>query len=231
MIAIVCGLLAAGLAYQYLHYMKTRYQPDDLIQVVRARTDITRDSVITADQVEVVNVPAKYSHPNAVNNKQEIVGKIAVADISAGEEILQQKFLSAQDRGDRLAYSVPVNKRAVAIPINAISGVAGYVKPGDHVDIIATLDIPGGESGGGDTTYTILTLQDIEVLAVGASAAGDSKKTEGGGTMTLAVSVSEAQPLVLASERGNLRLLLRSPVDEARNELQPFKLKDFIPQY
>lgn len=230
MIAIICGLLAAGLAYRYLHYMKTCYQPDDLIQVVRARTDIARDSVITADQVEVINVPAKYSHPSAVKNKQEIVGKIAVSDISTGEEILQQKILSAKDREDRLAYSVPVNKRAVSIPINEISGVAGHVKVGDRVDIIATLDIPGGDSGGGDMTYTILTLQDIEVLAVGASTSGDAKKTEANNTMTLAVSVSEAQPLVLASERGNIRLLLRSPVDEARNELLPMKLRDFISQ-
>ncbi|MDD3269410.1 MAG: Flp pilus assembly protein CpaB [Syntrophomonadaceae bacterium] len=233
-IALLFGL-AAGLAfYRYLQDVKELYRPDNLIQVVRAREAISKDSVINEEQVEIATLPAKYVHPDALVKENAVIGKIATSNISPGEEILKGRLLSAQDSEHRLAYTIPVSKRAVSIPIDNINGVSGFIEVGDRVDIIGTIDIPLPTTQGHETmrTYSILTLQDIEVLAVGENPdlAVNQKNPVGAKTITLSVSLQEAQPLVLASERGKLRLLLRHPVDKSRAVLTPFQLQDFLAQ-
>jgi len=230
-IAVLCGLMASLLFYRYLQDIKTRYLPDDLIKVVRATTPIERDTLITDNQVEVLQLPAKYVHPDSLQDKESVVGKIAVSDIAAGEEILKQKLLSPSDKTRRLAYSVPENKRAVSIPIDSISGVSGFIEPGDRVDIVGTVDIPVQDYQGNEkpASFSILVLQDIEVLAVGINPDANGRESSSGDkTLTLAVSTEEAQPLVLASERGRLRLLLRSPIDDSKADLEPYQLEDFL---
>lgn len=226
-IAIICGVLAAGLFYLYIQDVKKQYQPDDLITVVKARADLKRDSVVTEEMLESVELPGKYVHPDSVQNRQEAVGKIVGSDISAGEIILKQKLVGKDSSPDRMAYRVPDSKRAVAIGINNISGVAGYIKEGDYVDIYATLDVAGTSGVGEEATYTVLTLQDIEVLAVGSNFGKD----EGGGgdnTITLAVSPQQASALILASERGSVRLALRSPVDHDLTTVPPLQLPGLV---
>jgi pilus assembly protein CpaB len=230
-IAIICGLVASFLSYRYLQDIKSRYSPDDLVPVVMAKITINKDSPIKAEQLKVENLPGKYVHPDALHNVKDVAGKIATTSIIAGEEILGPKLLSSADKANRLAYMIPGSKRAVSIPVNEISGVAGFVKVGDRVDIMATIDLPSGTDQVTEKPigYSILTLQDIEVLAIGENPEILDKKSPGGGkTLTLAVSLQEAQPLVLASERGNLRVLLRSPVDQSRTNLAPFQLKNFL---
>jgi len=229
-IALFCGLIAAFLSYQYLQEASVRYMPDDLIKVVKASKEIEKDSIISSSDIEVVTMPAKYTHPDVLRDKQEVVGRVATADISAGEQVLNSKVILDGDVPDRLSYTIPESKRAVSIPINEISGVSGFIEVGDRVDIIATLDIPvtGDKGTEKDETFSILALQNIEVLAIGNNSESSKKSSSEDETLTLAVSVQEAQPLVLASERGNLRLLLRSPVDDAKCNIAPMQLKDFI---
>jgi len=230
-IAIICGLVASFLSYCYLQDLKSRYSPDDLVPVVVAKITISKDTQINSEQLKVENLPSKFVHPDALHNVEDVTGRIATNRIIAGEEILGPKLLSSADKAGRLSYTIPSSKRAVSIPVNEISGVSGFIKVGDRVDIMATIDIPTVSPQGVEkpTSYSILTLQDIEVLAVGENPEILDKKNPGGGkTLTLAVSLQEAQPLVLASERGNLRVLLRSPVDPSRLNLTPFQLKNFL---
>ncbi|MEA1961387.1 MAG: Flp pilus assembly protein CpaB [Bacillota bacterium] len=232
-IAVICGLAAAGLSYYYLQGVKERYQPDDLVQVIKAKVDIKQDTLITADQIEVIQSPKKYVHPQAQGVKNDVIGKIAISKIVAGEEILEGNLLSAGDKAHRLAYAIPAGSRAVSVPVNDVSGVSGFVKPGDRVDIIATVDIPMPDSQGVEkpVAFSVLTLQDIEVLAVGGNPDTVIKKNDSGvDTLTLSVTNEEAQPLVLASERGSLRLLLRSPVDHSHTMPAPYQIKDFMQQ-
>jgi pilus assembly protein CpaB len=225
-IAIVCGLIAAVLSYQYLHAVKNRYRPDDLVKVVKALKDIPKDTMITDDKVTVIEIPSKYSHPDALQSREAVIGKTAFVDINAGEEILSRKIVGDANRKDRLAYNVPQGMRAVSIPVDDVSGVGNYIKPGDKVDVMATVDI---DTGGGGNTYTVLTLQNIEVLAVGSFKDMSGKKTDNSKPiLILAVSVAQASPLVLASERGNLRLLLRPPVDQSTTYLAPLQLQNLI---
>lgn len=230
-IAIICGLVASFLSYRYLQDIKSRYAPDDLVPVVIAKVTISKDTPIKAEQLKVENLPGQYVHPNTMHSVKDVVGKIATSNIISGETILESKLVSASDKANRLAYAIPGSKRAVSVPINEISGVSGFIKVGDRVDIMATLDLPAPNSLPNDKPIasTILTLQNIEVLAIGDNPESiDKKNPAGAKTLTLAVSLQEAQPLVLASERGNLRILLRSPVDQSKSAIPPFQIKNFL---
>ncbi|MGI6488870.1 MAG: Flp pilus assembly protein CpaB [Syntrophomonadaceae bacterium] len=230
-LAVIFGLVAALLAYQYTEKVKARYEPDNLVEVVKAAVDISRDSIITPEQVEVERVPAQFSHPAAARSQQAIIGKVATSDISAGEQILTSKVLTDKSKAGRLAYCIPEGKRAVSIAVNPVIGVAGLVKPGDRVDVIGTVDL---DSGGTSVVVTTIFLQDIEVLAVGktmtesrAVSVAEAKEIEAK-TMTLAVSPEEVRSLVLVAERGSIRLALRSPVDEGRAVLPPCNLQNAV---
>ncbi len=229
-IAIICGLVASLLSYRYLQDIKSRYAPDDLVPVVIANVNIVKDTVIKAEQLKTENLPGQYVHPHAIHEVKDAAGKIATANIAAGEDVLDSKLVSSADKASRMAYMIPGSKRAVSIPVNEISGVAGFIKVGDRIDIMATMDLSAtAEATDKPIAYSVLTLQNIEVLAVGENPESLDKKSSGGSkTLTLAVSLQEAQPLVLASERGNLRILLRSPVDQSKTNLAPFQLKNFL---
>lgn len=224
LIALLCGLMAALLFFQYMQKIKAGYQPDDLVQVVVASQNIKKDSVLTSGQLKTVEMPARYVAADSIHDQEKVNGKIAIVDIVAGEPILSQKLLSGSNK-EKLSYSVPVSRRAVAIPIDAVSGVAGNVQAGDRVDIIGTLDIAAGNSEK-PVSYSIYTLQDIPVLAVDSSntkKAGNTKST-----MVLSVAPEEVQKLVLMSERGNIRLVLRSPIDKSKVVLPPLSLEDLL---
>lgn len=229
--AILCGTAAAFLFYMFVQDVKTQYQPDDLISVARARVDITRDTLITEEMIEMIPMPQKYAHPQAVRNPGDIIGRIAAGHVSSAEIILESKVVDSSSNKDRLAYQVPASKRAVAIGVDSISGVAGYLQEGDRVDIFATVDLDDPSGSAGATSFTVLTLQDIMVLAVGSSTELDQKKSgTGGRTITLALAPQEASALILASERGTLRLALRSPVDRSLTSVPPFQLRDLLAQ-
>ena len=227
-IAIICGLIAAGLFYVFLLQVEEQYRPDDLVTVVKAAQPIAADEVIRLEQLMTAEVPAKYAHPNGARDTADVVGKISTTDIAAGEEVIKEKLVGEKEKVGRLAYNVPLNKRAVAIEINEASAVSYNVQPGDHVDVMATLDIGGGVAET-DVSATLFVLQDVEVLSVGVKGqVANAENTSVANTLTLAVTPEQARPLVLASERGELRLLLRSPVDNSQYILPAFRINNFI---
>lgn len=222
-ISIACGLIAAVLFYLYLGQVEKKYRPDDLVQVVRAAQPITADEVIKSGQLITEEVPSRYAHANGIREASEALGKISNVDIAVGEEIIQEKLVGEEDKRARLAYSVPLNKRAVAVTINETSAVSFNIQVGDHVDVMATIDVSSVDSKV-DPATTVLILQDIEILSVGSAMADEDKNNTGMlSTLTLAVTPEQARPLVLASERGAIRLMLRSPVDDSQFSLPAYK--------
>jgi pilus assembly protein CpaB len=227
-IAILCGLLASFSSYQYIQKLKTSYEPDDLVTVAVASKNIKADSIITNDQVELRKIPAQYTLNSCFHQKEQVVGKAATDEIVAGEQILPSKLLSSTAKSDRLSYKIPISKRAVSIAVDSVSGVSGYIQPGDRVDILGTLDI--SVANGKPSTWTVFTLQNIQVLAVGDNTAASNKKSSSTtkSTLVLAVAPEEVQRLVMVSERGNIRALLRSPVDHSKVMAYPYPLENLL---
>src|SRR5438034_5430525 len=111
--------------------------------------------------------------------------------------------------------------RATSVRSNEIMGVAGFLYPGSHVDVLCTFNLPGTSAG--PITQTV--LQDVEVLTAGQTIEADPKgKPQTVNVVTLLLNPEDSQKLQLASSQGSIQFVLRSCVDKKSVELRPTRL-------
>jgi pilus assembly protein CpaB len=227
-IAFISAVLAALALYVYWVRSTRARQPEapkaETVAVVVASEDITAESVLEADKLGTVELPADEVPRNAASDPGQVVNKVALVVLPAGQVIRTDQVVQPGP-SHGLAWTVPSGMRAVTVAIDPISGVAGFLKPGNRVDVLATMEQ-------GDTTVVVTVLQDRELLALGPEAqpttgpekgeggAPEAKREEGQRpSATLAVTPNQAQDLVLADQKGELRLALRPATDHRTSPL------------
>lgn len=211
-LAVIFGVAAAYGTYQYITGMENRYRESgNFVPVAVAAVKIPSRQVITEQMVTFTEIPSNYVNPSVLGKPGDVVGKIARGDIYPGEHIIKNKIAESNDPADGLAMVIEPGRRAVTVAVNDVTGVAGLLKTGDHVDILGTVTVSK------DNIVTSTILQDIKVLAVNKSMGGlaDPKQPQNG-TLTLSVNPYEAQHLTLTAEKGSIRVLLRTPSDTAK---------------
>lgn len=210
-IAALLSLATSGLVYNYLSGISTKPQADSATVVI-AKTNISPKTRITADMVQESQTPVTYIQPGAVGNAKLAIGALARDQIAAGEQITERRLIIEGKTGGFTGI-IPSDKRAITIAVNEVSGVAGFVKPGDWVDVVATFD----QSAAGDNVSHVI-MQSILVLASNRDSAAGSKTTTKDSnekeviktaTITLAVTPEEAAQLTIAEDKGKVRLALR----------------------
>ncbi|MDD4334525.1 MAG: Flp pilus assembly protein CpaB [Desulfotomaculaceae bacterium] len=234
-LAIVIGLIAAAGIYLFLdHTKKTYADSGDFIKVVVARQQIPAKTQISAQMIELKDVPAKYVHERAAVDAREAVGKITRSEILPGEQVLRDRLVKDKESGDGLALQIPPGKRAMTVAVNEVSGLAGLVRPGDRVDVLGTFDLQGAV-GQEKSSITTLLIQNIDVLSIDQSTgpAGESsqdgkKTTTSARTITLSVTPEQAQPLALCSEKGTIRLALRPAIDQEFINLPSIRMNQLV---
>jgi pilus assembly protein CpaB len=147
----------------------------------------------------------------AMLKKEDVVGRGVIANIVEGEPIVESR-LATKGAGAGLAATIPPGMRAVAIRVNEVVGVAGFVVPGQRVDILVMGQPPGGSQGTGTIIRTI--LQNIEVLSAGQNIEKDSQgKPVTVQVVNLLVTPEQAETLSLISNDMRIQLVLRNPLD------------------
>lgn len=224
--AVFSGLIF-GLSLFY--YLKTVQNSSalDLKPLVVAAADIPARTIIQADQLEIREIPVQGYPQGGSSGIEELAGKILLVNVKKGDALLspmlEDSYKAESAPGilpGSFSFTVPEGKRAMAIPVSQIGSVGYKIKPGDHVDILVTMDIRDEQSG--DTvSITSLAAQDVLVLHTGTNPPGDSDKNQTSSSYILAVSVSEAMAVTLGSEKGSLRLLLRNPANKERHTYPP----------
>jgi pilus assembly protein CpaB len=149
---------------------------------------------------------------NAVLKREDVIGRGVTTTIYQGEPILENR-LAPKGAGGGLAAMIPSGMRAVAVRVNDVVGVAGFVVPGMRVDILISGNPPGpGQAATGSLTRTL--LQNIEVLSAGQDFKKDNEgKPLGVGVVNLLVTPEQAEMLSLASNQTTIQLVLRNPLD------------------
>jgi len=148
---------------------------------------------------------------NAITKKEEAVGRGVIANIYEGEPLLDSR-LAAKGAGAGLAATIPQGMRAVAIRVNEVVGVAGFVVPGQRVDVLVLGQPPGGSSSTGTLAKTI--LQNIAVLSAGQNIQKDSEgKPVTVQVVNVLVTPEQAETLSLISNDMRIQLVLRNPLD------------------
>jgi len=149
----------------------------------------------------------------ALLKAEDAIGRGVVAPIYDGEPILENR-IAGRGAGAGLAATIPPGMRAVAVRVNDIVGVAGFVSPGTHVDILIAGNPPGGNTQNvGTLTKTL--LQNVEVLSAGQNIQKDAEgKPVSVGVVNMLVTPEQAEILSLASNETRIQLILRNPLDK-----------------
>jgi pilus assembly protein CpaB len=148
----------------------------------------------------------------AVLKKEDLVGRGVVSNIFQGEPMLDAR-LAPKGAGAGLAATIPPGMRAVAIRVNEIIGVAGFVLPGMRVDVLIAGTAPGVKQNVGTMSRTL--LQNIEVLSAGQNIQKDAEgKPVSVPVVNLLVTPEQAETLSLASTETKIQLVLRNPLDQ-----------------
>src|SRR5215217_1094088 len=168
--------------------------------------------------IDRVSVPARNALKNRVLSLDQLRNRSAAVNIPAGEQLLLERWVGAEDVPGRQLLSIPEGHQAVSVGVDLVRQVAGFVTPGDRVNVAVTM--PEGGEGGDKTQYV---LQDVRVLAVGATALTRSSTQANGGrvnqgrgsqtltAVTLAVLDKDVTLVIHAAEEGSIYLTLLPP--------------------
>src|SRR5262249_46962703 len=142
---------------------------------------------------------------------QEVIGRGLVLPVIQNEPILPMK-LAGKEEGAGLPPAIPPGLRAVSVRVNEVIGVSGYVLPGTHVDVVATVSPTQQHQ---DTTSKVI-LTNVQVLAAGTKIERDTERDKPipVNVVTLHVNPDESERLTLAANEGKIQLALRNPLDQ-----------------
>ncbi|MFW5868106.1 MAG: Flp pilus assembly protein CpaB [Armatimonadota bacterium] len=228
-VAAIIAVVVAGLVYFVL---SRETAPEESIEaqtvnVLVATQDISPFTTITPEMLESNEMDTRAAPAGALNAPEQAIGKVSQSSIIRGQTI------TSSDVGPRsaqqgLTFAIPEGLRAVTVALDPISGVGGFVFPGDRVDVLSTFQQ-------GEVAVTRTILQNVEVLAMneqttrpaatGTAAAqttgqttdegaqeqdgGDAPATVQVKSATLAVTPDQAQSLLLSAFKGAVHLALR----------------------
>jgi pilus assembly protein CpaB len=212
-IAVLLGLFAVFLVRNYLHSASGQTQPTQgaTVPVVVASAQIDRGATVEGAQLKVANYPADAVPTGAFRNITDLTGaapdkRVALRAIAANEPVLPEKISGP---GGRLVLSASLTPgmRAVSLRSNDVAGVAGFVLPGDRVDILLTRTAGGGE-------VTQVLAENVRVLGVDQLDDDSANKPQVARAVTVEVKPDQAQAISLAQAVGQVSLSLRHVSDE-----------------
>ena len=190
----------------------------EMVEVIVARAEIPFAGPIESQMLTTQKWPAEFAPSNMFTSMDAVIGqdqeqpRRARRPISAGEPLLASKVSNFGERVT-IVQTLGPNRRAMAISVDAVSSVGGFVTPGDKVDILLTQD-----SGDGMKTATL--LQDIRVIGTDQDSDETRDQARVARTVTVDVTPEESQKLALAQRVGRLSLSLRTLDDDTQWPIQ-----------
>ena len=216
-VAVFFGLVAAYGIYNFLRQKgqeaeALRQQTQNVVVAVQelpAGTAIN-DDMIKKGMVKGVQWPKASVPPGSFSSPEQVMGKTNRLKIMAGEAILESRLTG---EGAGLTTRLEAGKRAMALRVDEIIGVSGFIVPDDRVDVIVTTTPPGNKNQ--DDKVSKIVLQNKRVLSVAQSVEQKDGKPQVARSITVEVTPEESEKLSLATQEGQIVLALRSTGDDA----------------
>ena len=203
--SVVFGVGAVLIAKNWLNDSQKELT-EEQVNIVIATVIIPTGTIIEAKHVNLTVFPKSMAPDKAINDLESVIGKVAKNQFYIGD-IMRSERLAYQGDGSYLASLIGKNMRAITIRVNDIVGVAGFLLPGNKVDILNTY-----QQDGKPTTEVILS--NINILAVDQRAASGENKPQLVRAITVEVDLAQAEILMSARRNGYLQLALRNPIDD-----------------
>ena len=211
-------LMAVGAAFVANKWIDARVMPaqDNTLNsasVVAAAMSIPFATKVEERHLKLVEMPQGLTPDGFFKSIDEVIGKVSTTNISRGEILVTERFRT-HTTGSTLAALVNPNMRAVTVRVDDVIGVAGFLLPGNTVDILAS------RRNGQNRAITETILKNIKVLAVDQTAAAESNEPVIVRAVTLEMLPRQAEILFQARTEGKIQLTLRNPL-EAEPEVKP----------
>jgi pilus assembly protein CpaB len=224
LIAVVLALVATAAMVVYVNGADKRALRDqEPVTVMVAKETIpagtSGEDAQNRKLIVTEQVPRKNRVAGAIVVPTQLEQRYAAVDIVKGEQLLQERWVGAEDIAGRRLLQIPEDFQAVSLGLDLTKQVAGFITPGDRVGLVFTFK---GKQGAESADKTQFLLQNIQVLAVGATALpnGSSQSSgrvnQGRGSqnltaVTLAVNRKDVERVVFAAETGSIYLTLMPP--------------------
>ncbi len=220
-ISLVLGVLAVYAANIFL--TRNEVQAETVVagttKVAVASVPLDYGVEVTPEKVRFVAFPTASLPAGSYRTIGDLLpaGKkrVALRPMQPNELILSSK-ISGEGQSASIAALLPDGKRAAAVRLNDVSGVAGFIQPNDAVDVLVTRS---AGDGGNSRQLTDVLLQNIRIIAIDQNAKNADGTPSIAKTATLEVDPLDAQKLALGQQVGQLSLVLRKPGEEQNNPL------------
>ena len=199
-----------------------------LVMVMTAASEIKRGDIIQPFMLQAQSWPAAAVPAGSFAEAAPLLPaeggepRRALRSLVAGEVILEGK-ISGFGEKVTIAQSLSPNARAMAIKVDAVTAVGGFITPGDYVDVLLT-------RGNAETLMTDTILRNIRVVAVDQSDDELADKPDVAATVTVEVTAEQGQVIALAQNAGMLSLALRTPGSDDAKPIERLRISDLVPE-
>ena len=211
LLIILSLFMAVGAAFVANEWIVARVMPkqelaENKTQVVAAAMSIPFATKVEKRHLKLVEIPEGLMPEGFFSAVDDVVGQVSTTSIARGEILVTERF-RAHTAGSTLAALVNKNMRAVTVRVDDVVGVAGFLLPGNTVDVLASRKVAGKRA----VTETI--LRNIKVLAVDQTASTDDNLPVIVRAVTLEMLPQQAEELFRARTEGTIQLTLRNPME------------------
>lgn len=195
-----------------------------LANVVVVLQDIPARTEITAEMIQVQQIPAEYVHPMAIITAEDAVGMISLIPMNAGEQLLKTKI--ADPNTNYLSYQLREGYVAFTVAVSELTSAGGMIRVGDRVNVLGNFasDVAGDD-------ITTFFMYDVPVIAIGQnmSIGHTEEDASNFANMTLEVMPEDAQKLAWAQNHGAISFILTSVMDkDDYKEIDAINAKSFF---
>lgn len=222
-VAVLFGIVAVMLANNWLETktsekLVVKKEAIPMTKVVISNQPLSIGTKLSKDNMALADWPKANKPVGAFEDMAELEGRIVVAKTVAGAPILSAA-LAAPGSGVGLVAVIKSGKRAMAIRVDEVIGVGGFILPNTFVDVISVKNLD--TSGKKKKAKTV--LERIEVLAIAQETFTEEGKAKIVRTVTLELEPKQAEKLALETNEGEIHLVLRNPLDEEEEKVEPPK--------
>ncbi len=211
LISIAFGIGAVLLAQNWLKQSQPVSPDENRISVVSMAVSVPSGTILQEKHLVLKSLPLEAVPEGTLTDLEAVAGMVTKFPLIEGDFLSRQK-LAPKGEGSVLASLIAPNMRAVTIRVNDVVGVAGFLLPGNRVDVLVTLNNRTGTSRNWSSDTEVI-LSNLKVLAVDQKANQDSNQPVLVRAVTLEVTLEQAEVLMSARSRGNIQLALRNPND------------------
>lgn len=214
LIAVATGLLARGAMTKKAAAPVSAEAPQQTMDILVAAKDLPVGTLLRADDIKWQSWPKTDQTAGLLvkdkDSMESAVGAVVRQGMRTGEPLMTGRIVRKGDQGFMAAVLNP-GMRAISVALTPVSGVAGFVFPGDHVDVIVTHEV-GRKSDMDANTHKVAEtlLRDVRVLALDQQSNDQTREPKVAKIATLEVSSKQAEEIAVAADMGMVSLALRS---------------------